>query len=646
MNKLSGKTPLRMDLRTDTALGVALSLVVFCVYLTTLGPSIGFIDSGELAAAAYTFGVAHPTGYPLFTMAAGTFSHLTSFLGGSVIWRLNLLAALCCAASVFFFFRVFLSLLSQGLSVAKKPDAKPGTSLRIAATIGALVLAFSRTFWSQSVGVEVYSAHLLLISLVLFLFLKALSDKVFTPRTVVDPAINRKAWFAFSFVLGLSFANHMTTLLLLPGLLYLYFVAHGFGRPAWKNAALSAPFFGLGLLPYLYLPLRAAAHPAMNWGAITDFDSFLWHISGKQYSGWMFSSLEPAGRQLSLFVNTLASEFGYLALLPALAGLIVMFRRSRRLFTFILLLFAGCLLYSINYDIPDIVNYFLLAYITISIMAVFGIHALLQFAEHSGRRSTFIAACIIASLCFVIPLSLNYRDVDESGNYAVEDYTRTLLNGVDANAVILTTQWDHFVAAAFYLQLVEHVRPDVVVIDRELLRRSWYHRYLSQRYPWLTEASRAEISAFLPELYKFEKKLPYDPAVIQGTFENMVRSFIENSLKTRPVYTTPEIEPTYLEGFGRIPSGVVIRVFAGPTPSFTPQEIVFRPFPKDNLYFQILAGYYATAFANQGVYLGMHGVLDGSEHFLRRALVVKPDYAQAAIWLQQVKAEQAKVAHP
>ena len=42
----------------------------------TLAPSLDFIDAGELAAVAHTFGVAHPTGYPLFTLLAGLWARL------------------------------------------------------------------------------------------------------------------------------------------------------------------------------------------------------------------------------------------------------------------------------------------------------------------------------------------------------------------------------------------------------------------------------------------------------------------------------------------------------------------------------------------------------------------------------------------
>lgn len=45
-------------------------VVTFCLYVLTQAPGLMYTDTGELAAAAYTWGVAHPTGYPLFTLVA------------------------------------------------------------------------------------------------------------------------------------------------------------------------------------------------------------------------------------------------------------------------------------------------------------------------------------------------------------------------------------------------------------------------------------------------------------------------------------------------------------------------------------------------------------------------------------------------
>ena len=47
---------------------IATAAIVFIIYLFTLAPSVIQIDSGELAAVQATLGIAHPTGYPLFTM--------------------------------------------------------------------------------------------------------------------------------------------------------------------------------------------------------------------------------------------------------------------------------------------------------------------------------------------------------------------------------------------------------------------------------------------------------------------------------------------------------------------------------------------------------------------------------------------------
>ena len=78
----------------ENVFAAAIALAVFIVYLTTLCPTTNFIDSGELATVAYTLGIAHPTGYPLFTLMGWIFAHLP--LGSRVIYQLNMMAAVFC----------------------------------------------------------------------------------------------------------------------------------------------------------------------------------------------------------------------------------------------------------------------------------------------------------------------------------------------------------------------------------------------------------------------------------------------------------------------------------------------------------------------------------------------------------------------
>jgi hypothetical protein len=121
---------------------------------------------------------------------------------------------------------------------------------------------------------------------------------------------------------------------------------------------------------------------------------------------------------------------------------------------------------------------------------------------------------------------------------------------------VISYQWDFWVSASYYYQVVKGVRQDIAVVDKELLRRSWYLLQLERRYPWLIQASRAEVEAFNRELIKFEHDTPYNPTVIQARYADMISSFISKTISSRPVYVTSEIEPEFTTGFQRIPEGL------------------------------------------------------------------------------------------
>src|SRR4051812_34333959 len=72
--------------------GWGLGIFVLLIYGVTLCPSVGGGDSGELATVAYTLGIAHPPGYPLYTLFGKLFTTLPF---GTVAWRVNLFSAVC-----------------------------------------------------------------------------------------------------------------------------------------------------------------------------------------------------------------------------------------------------------------------------------------------------------------------------------------------------------------------------------------------------------------------------------------------------------------------------------------------------------------------------------------------------------------------
>src|SRR2546430_9415680 len=80
-------------------LAVPVCVAALALYLRTLAPSIAFLfdDSLEFQLVGYRLAIAHPTGYPLYTLLLKLFSFLPL---GDVAYRANLLSAVCAALTV------------------------------------------------------------------------------------------------------------------------------------------------------------------------------------------------------------------------------------------------------------------------------------------------------------------------------------------------------------------------------------------------------------------------------------------------------------------------------------------------------------------------------------------------------------------
>ena len=152
--------PLKTSRWIEFGLATLISCSALVVYIQTLSPTIDFIDSGELAAVTYTLGIAHPTGYPLFTLVGHIFSHLP--LGLRVIYQMNLMSAIFCAGGIFIFFHLLVFVMREigGQKFARAEQAKSNFKREIwfvflPSIVGAATLAFSQTYWSQALSVEV-----------------------------------------------------------------------------------------------------------------------------------------------------------------------------------------------------------------------------------------------------------------------------------------------------------------------------------------------------------------------------------------------------------------------------------------------------------------------------------------------------------
>ncbi len=639
------------------------AILVFIVYLITLAPSVVEIDSGELAAVQTTLGIAHPTGYPLFTMIGYLFSLIPLPL--SKVYQLNMLAAVWCsmAIGIFVFTSKFLldnidsfnpKILRENLTKNKKNknDIKKVGILRksasggfahpfgkskeiipeekkiLASVSGGLILAFSKTFWLQSTSVEVYSLHIFLISLVTLFLLKG-----YLYQHHGNEKFFRSPWIFFAVSLALSFSNHMTTILILPGAAYLYFSKYKFSKKSFVQIGfMLLIFIPVLTLLYSYLPVRASQNPAMNWGNPVDLERIIRHVSGKQYQVWLFSSTESAKKQLLYFINELPDEFT-IELFIILIGLFAAFKFSRKLFTFLIIIFLSTVLYSINYDINDIDSYFLLAYISLSFFAMLGSFIILRefrYKSYSYKFSIFFISFILLTHIYITYPRVNQRD-----NYAFKDYTKALINSADKNAIVFSYQWDYFVSPAYYFQLVENYRTDVTIVDKELLRRSWYYHQLQTNHPELFSGMQPEVKNFLTAVAPFERSENFNPAIIENAYQTLMTKLVSTNLEQHSFYIGPELfENEMQRGQFKLPDGYTIvpelflfKVIKGNeyVPAPDPDFLLRLPEHKDN-YVKMMENILGSMLTRRALYEMQFDKIDRAKLYIKKIISDLPDY--------------------
>lgn len=526
--------------------GFVIFFLTFIAYFLTMMPDLGFTDSGELAAASDVLGIAHPTGYPLYTIIAHVWSLISPF---STVYDLNLLAGIFTAMSVGIFSLILNDILEmfQGDSTHKA----------IISTSIALMFGFGSTVWSQGTALEVYSLQLFLMMLIILYFLKAMKQGGMSSYLLV-----------WSFLIGLSFTNHGTTILLAPAMILGYFAnwkqdRFSFSKDSFRGLLPLIPWFLLGLCVWVYLPLRSAQYPIVNWGEVhRNWDAFAYHAFGKQYQVWMFNE-GTAKENFPKYWNALIDMTSWILLIPMMYGIYVSFKKSKILSLFLIALIIGNLVYALNYGIHDIETYFLSGFIPVFIFAALGLLALMKHK----------------TLLYVLPflpllnLTLNYAENDKHDDYAVPSYISLMIDPLPKNSVIISSQWDYLCSGFMYKQIVENYRPDIIMIEKELLRRTWYPSQLKRQYPFLAKVD-AQMNEFLKELQVFEQEGQYSAEILQGRYVNVINAMIDTSLAyRRPVFITSEVlqsEVNIAQSLAKIPQGLAFRIMY-PPPSGLPE---------------------------------------------------------------------------
>lgn len=542
----------------DAIIAAALGCCVAVLYLFTAAPGVQYTDSGELAAACTTFGVAHPTGYPLFTLLGHAWSLLP---WSSPIAGLNILAALLVASGV------ALTYLVARVLVARVAPTRDVRAHDLVAAGTALLVGCSATVWAQATSIEVYALNFVLLAGTLYATLRSIESD------------NHHRWTMLAgLMFGLMLTNHVSSVTLAPGFVLLWLSG---SQPrsarlrAWKHLVFPAV---AALALYAILPLRSAQEPPINWGMVhRDMHAFLYHVKGKQFGVWLYESKAAFNANVRLFWNLLTTQLLWVGLLPMLVGVIALIRQSRGMGLALLALIAGNLGISLGYGIPDIDAYFIPSLTVFTLLVGLGIASLAQ-----RLRPTLLIASLPLLLAGAVGAT-EYSKQDRSHHEAVDGYTDWAMANIEPRAVILTRQWDYLCSSLWYRQQALGMYADVVIVDKELLRRTWYAPYLAQRYPDVFGRIQPAVDAYMAYLDIFERepeKFEVDRVklgragladlaehqqnvqIIQQHFVGLIDAILRADT-SRPVYVTPELlseqEPLLLD-YQRIPAGPFVRL--------------------------------------------------------------------------------------
>ena len=437
-------------------------LAALAVYVRTLAPTVVGGDSGELIVAAAVRGIAHPPGYPLYTLLGNLFAHLPI---GTVAWRVNLLSAACDAAAA--------GLLCHAVLRWTRSAG--------AALLAAALFAFSPLVWPYAVSAEVFPLNNLFAAALVDLSVTA----AFAPRPVLLPLT--------AFVVGLGLTNHHTLVFLGAPLLAALALLER-KTLSIRGAALAALAFAAGLLPYLYLPWAAAAHPPLAWGDPTTWRGFLTHLLRREYGTFRLANAEvgAAGSTLPRMAHFL-ERFGRTTLWAGPALVVASgFEAardapSRRLVAFWSLTLAAYVLVfatlaNVRLDEPLHVTvqdrFWQQALLVGCALAGVGLAALGRIA---GRAAGAVEGVLAAGAAVGL-VATGFSANDLSHRRLFHDYGVAVLESLPEGSILLITS-DEAIGSVRYAQLVEGARPDVRVIPTGQLTSPWLRAFARARLP-------------------------------------------------------------------------------------------------------------------------------------------------------------------
>ena len=359
-------------------------MLVLGLYVRTLYPSVTGGDSGELIISACNYGIAHPPGYPTWTVLMGSAVRLArlawpQWLGDfSPAYVVNLSNAVLGSVAAALLYMTTALLTDNAWS----------------GVMAAVGFACSPTVWLYSIQGEVFALNNALCAAMAYLTVRYFESEsrylAFSPSTssssptpssssastLTSSASSHAAstsghsstararsylashalLYAYlgALVCGLAMTNqHTTVFYVLPCVLSVLYSLYSARLVSFTTLVTLGLLLALGMSPYLYLPLRALFQPPDSWGDQRSIAGFLTHFLRQEYGTFQLAATDTSDdpgmwSRLLVYLKVTQEESLHLAPVLAVWGVVCLLRGgSRAVRLSVLVQLCGYVLYVV-----------------------------------------------------------------------------------------------------------------------------------------------------------------------------------------------------------------------------------------------------------------------------------------------------------
>jgi hypothetical protein len=421
---------------------VSIFIAGLLLYGFTMPSTVTFEDAGLFLQVCHFGGIAHPPGYPLFSLIC---TPLFSWLPFNPVIIGNSISAVFGALTA-----CMLYLILRRLEISYW-----------FAVLGAVLLTTAKAFWSQAIIIEVYTLNTLFTLTCLYLSIRFQQS-------------GEERWLyllIFCFCLGLS--NHWPLMVLcLPGFAIIVLARWQKILSLCQSARLPGIILGsifLGFLPYVWL---FQAEPAFSYsGGLTSLQNFVSYFLRESFAGADQHAVSDGGDK----INYIGWSLGHILVQNGLwfglffiPGFLLTYKRwGVHLYSGLLLILIFhaivlCLLLGFDFDYifrAVMSTYLLTAYMAALIFVIAGLQLCHERINSVPVRHLASASIVIFT---GLTIFLNAQSNNRSEDTLAHDYAYGILTSLEDNAALVITS-DAQAFPIGYLHNVVDIRPDVTL---------------------------------------------------------------------------------------------------------------------------------------------------------------------------------------